>query len=168
MFLTRAEVADYLDRNDHYCQKSVRIQTQKVNLALLKHLREFKSEKILIRDIDSKFCHDFTEYLTNEKKLKNSSAITYLQKLHAVLQEAVYLNHIPRNPMPPISRLLPKHIKIERASLTVEEIRRMEKTKCRHELTKLAFLFSCYTGLLYLISKHLNGKTFKSIIIFTC
>lgn len=128
-------------------QKTVRIQTQKVNLALLKHLREFKSEKILIRDIDSKFCHDFTEYLTNEKKLKNSSAITYLQKLHAVLQEAVYLNHIARNPMPPISRLLPKHIKIERASLTVEEIRRMEKTKCRHELTKLAFLFSCYTGL---------------------
>lgn len=128
-------------------QKKVRVQTQKVNLALIKHLHEFKSEKIIIKEIDSMFCHTFAEYLINEKKLKISSATTYLQKLHAVLQEAVYLNYIPSNPMPPIARLLPKHIKIERACLTVEEIQKMEKTECRHELTKLAFLFSCYTGL---------------------
>lgn len=121
--------------------------TQKVNLALLKHLEKFSDNKLLINDIDSKFCHAFASYLVTSANVKITSARTYLQKLHAILQESVYLEYIDINPMPPMGKLLPKYISKERESLTVEEVKKLEKAKCKHEETKLAFLFSCYTGL---------------------
>lgn len=131
------------------CGRHTRVclHTQKVNLVLLKHLKIFSGRILKINDIDSKFCYSFANYLINNVGVKISSATTYMQKLHAILQEAFYLGYIQYNPMPPINKLLPKYIPQERACLTVSEIKKLEKAKCKHELTKKAFLFSCYTGL---------------------
>ncbi|MBQ8045659.1 MAG: site-specific integrase [Bacteroidales bacterium] len=128
-------------------QLNVSPNTQKVNLALLKHLKEYHGKGLLINDIDSKFCLSFASYLINNAKVKITSAKTYMHKLHAILQEAVYLEYICSNPMPPMCKLLPKYIPAERESLTVDEVKKLENTECKHEETKLAFLFSCYTGI---------------------
>ncbi len=128
-------------------QLKVSSNTQKVNLALLKHLKEYCGKELLINDIDSKFCISFASYLINNAKVKITSARTYMHKLHAILQEAVYLEYICSNPMPPMCKLLPKYIPKERESLTVDEVKKLENTECKHEETKLAFLFSCYTGI---------------------
>ena len=128
-------------------QPKVKNQTQKVNLSLLNHLNIFAGNNLTIRDIDSIFCHKFAQYLLKEANIKISSARTYLHKLHAVLQDAVYLEYMPSNPMPPINKLLPKYIPQERSYLSIDEIKILERTRCKHKSTKLAFLFSCYTGL---------------------
>ena len=49
--------------------------------------------------------------------------------------------------MPPISRLLPKYTSPQRSNLSVEEVETLNNSECPHLITKLAFLFSCYTGL---------------------
>ena len=125
---------------------NVRNNTQKGNYALLQHLKAFYGKKKLpISNIDTKFCKDFASYLTG--RMKGSSAKTYLQKLHTLLQDAVYLGYISYNPMPPIDRILHKYVSKNKDHLTVNEVKELENTHCRHESTKLAFLFSCYTGL---------------------
>lgn len=125
----------------------VKEHTKGVDLALLKHLKDFSPTAISIKNVDADFCHAFAKYLVGRRKIKVSSAAAYLQKLHAVLQDAVYAGYLKYNPMPPMNRLLPKYVPAERACLTVEEIHRLEKARCPHTVTKLAFLFSCYTGL---------------------
>ena len=49
--------------------------------------------------------------------------------------------------MPPINRLLPKQILPQRPNLSVKEVEALNDSECPHLITKLAFLFSCYTGL---------------------
>ena len=155
--------------------KNVRNNTQKGNYALLQHIKAFYGKnKLPIRNIDTKFCKDFASYLTG--KMKGSSAKTYLQKLHTILQDAVYLGYIACNPMPPIDRILHKYVSKNKDHLTVSEVKKLENTRCRHESTKLAFLFSCYTGLRLSdietlrwvdISKQNNGYLLKKIQIKT-
>lgn len=128
-------------------QEKINKHTQTIDLTLLKHLKEFSEENILVQSVDANFCHKFANYLVIQAKLQISSATTYLHKLHAILQDAVYMNYISNNPMPPINRLIPKYIPKERECLNVEEIHRLETAQCPHLITKLAFLFSCYTGL---------------------
>ena len=154
---------------------NVRNNTQKGNYALLQHIKAFYGKnKLPIRNIDTKFCKDFASYLTG--KMKGSSAKTYLQKLHTILQDAVYLGYIACNPMPPIDRILHKYVSKNKDHLTVSEVKKLENTRCPHESTKLAFLFSCYTGLRLSdietlrwvdISKQNNGYLLKKIQIKT-
>ncbi len=128
-------------------QEKIRNNTKTVDLSLLKHLMTFSNDDVRVKFVDADFCYAFAKYLTNKADVKTSSATTYMQKLHAVLQDAVYAGYIKSNPMPPINRLLPKHISPQRASLTVEEVENLNNAECPHSITKLAFLFSCYTGL---------------------
>lgn len=154
---------------------NVRTNTKKGNYALLQHLKAFCGKKQLsVKNIDAKFCKDFASYLTG--KMKGSSAKTYLQKLHTILQDAVYLGYIACNPMPPIDRILHKYVSKNKDHLTVSEVKKLENTRCRHESTKLAFLFSCYTGLRLSdietlrwvdISKQNNGYLLKKIQVKT-
>lgn len=128
-------------------QEKICRHTQIIDLTLVKHLNDFSKGNTFIQSIDVNFCHAFANYLITQAELQISSATTYLHKLHAILQDAVYMNYIPSNPMPPINRLLPKYIPKERECLNVKEIHRLETAQCPHLITKLAFLFSCYTGL---------------------
>ena len=128
-------------------QKKIRARTHDVDMSLYKHLENFAKKRIGIKSIDADFCYDFANYLLNKANVKTSSATTYMQKLHAVLQDAVYAGYIKNNPMPPINRLIPKRISPQRVNLDVDEIKNLTDAECPHLITKLAFLFSCYTGL---------------------
>ena len=128
-------------------QTKIKNHTQDVDLSLLKHLKAFAGKEVNTSNIDTDFCYRFAQYLTNEVNIKVSSAKTYLQKLNAILQEAVSMNYMAYNPMPQINKLVPKTQGKEKDYLTVEEVKRLEKAECPHIITKLAFLFSCFTGL---------------------
>lgn len=128
------------------CKKN-RIRTQRGDFALLNHLKSFYGDNLYINTINAKFCVEFTSYLIDNVKIKVNSAKTYLQKLHAILEYALSLDYIEVNPMPPLNKLLPKYIAKEKEYLTIDEIQTLQKSTCRHEISKLAFLFACYTGL---------------------
>ena len=128
-------------------QVKIKSHTKDVDLSLLKHLKDFSGKNINVREIDMDFCYRFAQYLTNEAYIKPTSAKTYMQKLHAILQEAVAMGYIDYNPMPQISKLIPKIPNKEKDYLSTEELEMLRKTECPHLITKFAFLFSCYTGL---------------------
>ena len=128
-------------------QEKIKNHTQDVDLSLLKHLKTFAGKEVNTSNIDADFCYRFAQYLTIKANIKASSAKTYLQKLNAILHEAVSMNYMTYNPMPQISKLVPKTLSKEKDYLPVEEVKRLEKAECPHLITKLAFLFSCFTGL---------------------
>ncbi|MBQ8223102.1 MAG: tyrosine-type recombinase/integrase [Bacteroidales bacterium] len=126
---------------------NIRKSTQKGDKALLNHLNRFCNYNIYLESIDSEFCHKFSEYLINEVMLKINSTKTYLQKLHAILEEAEHLGFIKHNPMVSLKKILPHYIPREKENLNIEEIQLIEKIDCKHNSTKIAFIFACYTGL---------------------
>lgn len=126
-------------------QTTLRSNTQKGNLSMMAKLLDFAGGDVSIRKINTDFCVGFAKYLLGSVKV--NSARTYLQKLHALIHCAVKSGFIPYNPMPPISDLLPRYKAPEREYLDRNEIRRLERTSCSHEMTKMAFLFACHTGL---------------------
>jgi integrase/recombinase XerD len=117
----------------------------------LKHLTNFAGERITFREIDTRFCERFKEYLTNDaktksgKNLSSSSVSSYFSKFRACLKKAVKEKVILSNPCDEVST--PRVIENKREYLTMDELKAVAKAECRYEVLKRAFLFSCLTGL---------------------
>ena len=126
-------------------QSWARTNTIKGNLALISQLRQFLGAEFEHKEFTATMCKQFAKYLTT--KLKPSTVREYLQQLAAIFTAAEKQGVIKKSPMPDISNLLPHRQEAERVYLTKEELNQMRNTKCQHESTKQAFLFSCYTGL---------------------
>lgn len=122
-----------------------RKSTRGVNRALLQHLTEFVGGTLFLSDITEDFCVSFAEFLLN--RLSVNSARTYLHKLHAILEHAISDRLLPYNPMPPFHVLIPGYVCPPRTYLTKADVERLNRTLCRHDETKRAFLFACQTGL---------------------
>lgn len=119
--------------------------------SVLMHLRRYERRDIKLADIDRRWVVGFKEYLSkcsslrNDDKLSNTTRNLYFTKLKAVFNRAVkegYLNRSPAMGVEPF-----KQKEKERVYLTLEEVRKMASTKCKDEVMKRAFLFSCLTGL---------------------
>lgn len=117
----------------------------------LKHLINFAGENITFNDVDSKFCEEFRDFLTDEaltksgKNLSSTSASSYFNKFRACLKKAVKEKVILTNPCNDVSS--PKVTENPREYLTLDELKAAVKAECRYEVLKRAFLFSCLTGL---------------------
>ena len=126
-------------------ESSHRKNTKGVNHALLKHLLSFDSKIQYINDISEETCIKFATYL--QSAVRQSSAITYLNKLHAILEHALLVKAIELNPMPPVKTLIHRDPQQPRTYLTKDEILALKSTTCPNEQTRLAFLFACHVGL---------------------
>lgn len=116
----------------------------------LKHLVNYKGQNIRFKDIDEAFCKGFLEYLNNAEKssgqpLSSASKASYFSKFRASLSQAVKKKIISSNPAIDVS--IPKVKQEKREYLTIDEVRALNKTECRYEVLKRAFIFSCLTGL---------------------
>ena len=124
---------------------SYRKNTKAISHALLVRIQSFDYKINYINDIDENFCRNFASYLAEE--VSCSSATTYLNKLHAILEYAKTNKMLKQNPMPLVRTLVSPRTKKDRVFLTTEEIHALEITECPHKETKRAFLFACLTGL---------------------
>ena len=122
-----------------------RPSTRKGTLALLVHLADFGGQNLTLKKVTPDFCRTFARYLL--MRVKPNSARTYLQKFHAVMQEAVDRGLLAQNPLPPISTLIPRFTPPERAFLSAENLVKLETAPCPHIETRQAFFFACHTGL---------------------
>jgi integrase len=117
----------------------------------LKHLIKFAGTKVSFREIDQNFTENFRDYLKNTAKkssgqpLSSSSVSSYFLKFRACLKEAVRKKIILSNPAIDVSN--PKVIESIREYLTLDELKAIVKAKCRYDVLKRAFIFSCLTGL---------------------
>ena len=127
----------------------------------LKYLEVYCDEKTTFKDIDADWIEGFKEFLdtvekNSHKRTKNknselfqglsqNSKVSYFNKLRACINQAFEERLIPVNPLRGVEGF--KADETERAYLTWDEVKMMEKTPCKYPYLKNAFLFSCLTGL---------------------
>lgn len=128
-------------------QNRIKASTSSIDNYLFMYLKMFAGEDFDIEDIDTAFIAKFAKWLLDYRKMTPNSAKTYLHKLHALLVDAFYAGFIKAIPQVDTKRLLPKCETKEKEFLSVEELRKLEKTPCGNRVMKYSFLFSCYTGL---------------------
>lgn len=116
------------------------------------HVDAYRSGVALCQ-VDTDFCRGFAQYLREAKKTNGEaySEVTkhgYFRILGFVLSMAVKKGIIPNNPikgMEPSEK--PEQPESTREFLTVDEVKKLMATECRHGIMKRAFLFSCFCGL---------------------
>ena len=120
--------------------------------SLTKHLIAYKGDKVVMSDVDKKFCLGFIQYLKTAKTSRGAmhpnTAKFYLNVLTCALNDAVRNEVIPSNPIQSIGA--DEKIKGDKSSrcyLDIEEVQALIKTECVNEQIKSAFLFSCFCGL---------------------
>ncbi len=100
--------------------------------------------QVTFNDINKDWCESFKDYLLSQEKLNQNSAHTYFARLKAAFKEAIKEGIIDSNPAQYIQI---KKMEVERAFLTIDEIKLLKNTPCPKEDTKQGFLFACFTGL---------------------
>ena len=128
----------------------------------LKKLKDFVAHKPFNTTFDrlehnSKFFQEFADYLIANLKSPNS-AWTYFVKLKAVLNNAVRERIIIQSPA---KNIRIKWREVEKTYLTIGELELLAHTQCRYNLIKLAFLYSCFTGLRLSDIRKLQWKDVK-------
>lgn len=114
--------------------------------SLVKQMRAFANGGFESRVIDEEYCRDLTNFL--QSRLKPSSVRNYLERLTTLLRTVKKNGLVKEVPQVDLQALMPPRESSEKVYLTKEELHRMADAECAAESTKMAFLFSCYTGLL--------------------
>lgn len=128
------------------------------------HLIEYwgNPDLLRIKDVNENFVTGFKNYLDNQeirgtgRKLQNPTKIGYFRILKTVVSGAVKKGYITKNPFLDFTGY--KKQEKQRDYLTIEELKTLQETECKKEIDKIAFLFSCYTGLRYSDIKSLEWK----------
>lgn len=119
----------------------------------INYLIAYKGTNVSIKQIDKQYLLGYIEYLkkvqsSHGKTLSISSQATYLAVVVIALNKAVEEDIIQKNPAHNISEDdKPSQGQSTREFLTLEEVRKLNNTKCGNQVVKQAFLFSCFTGL---------------------
>ncbi|MCC6819007.1 MAG: site-specific integrase [Bacteroidia bacterium] len=118
------------------------------------YLLNFTKGKCTFKQVDEKFCNDFSRYLLNAKSLRSdktslnqNSAVSYFNKFRATLNQAFREGIIKEDIIGKVPTIKPTETK--RGYLTQEELNRLAKTKCPSNTLRNAALFSALTGLRY-------------------
>lgn len=125
------------------------------------YIKRFLKEKyrrtdIAILELNYSFISDFEHYLRGYKPkdhhrpLNNNGIMKHIERLRKMVNMAVTMDWLAKDPFAKFR----KHFdKIERKSLTKEQLDRLENKRFRVERLQQVldmFLFSCYTGLAYI------------------
>jgi integrase len=145
---------------------------------LIKHLIQYKGDKITFKHITKEYCSGFNEYLKTAPNgtykrgisetypsgiLLQSSQHNYSRTLSVALNCAVQSGIIPGNPMKDLTRFeRPKMPDSNREYLTIDEVKQLVKTECIKPVVKQAFLFSCFSGLRFSDVKALKWDDFQT------
>jgi site-specific recombinase XerD len=111
------------------------------------HLIAYAGHGITFEKLTPEFIEGFKDYLLNQvtpKKISPNSAQIYLSRIKTAILQAVRDNYLSRNPALQVNIKKQETLPVY---LTIEEIRRLQKTPCANECVKNAFLFSCFSGL---------------------
>lgn len=100
--------------------------------------------RLYVQEIDEMFFSRFIATLEKEGNRPNTIR-KQCDRIYSVLKAARYDGLIAT--LPRIKKLMPTPEPSIVEYLTMDELRRLDATPCRHEVTKNAFLFCCFTGL---------------------
>ena len=138
---------DFLDYFRKKCYK--KHQKWKV---VYEHCSDFCGGKCLLGEVTEDFCKRFQKYLLeggrrDDRKgtLAHNSIAGYWSTFRALLKEAYQEKLLRENINDYLTKIEWKDTKIE--FLSLDEVKKLATTPCKHEVLKRAALFSCLTGL---------------------
>lgn len=131
------------------------------------HLAEFIKMKyhvsdIAVKSINDMFIRDFEVYLLSQARMSNNTMSKSMQYLKKMINIAINNGFVVHNPF---ANYKIKFKKVDRGYLTEEELKRLiEKTMPvqRLEQVRDIFVFSCFTGLVYIDVKELTKKHLRT------
>jgi len=129
-----------------------RKQTRKI---FGKYLDSIHKPTLSLGEVDKTICRGFITFLrsavnrtTGKDTISGTTAHQYMTEFGTALNYAVREGYIAKNPLRdiPASEKIPRDDK-EREFLTIEELKTLINTPWVREDIRVAFLFSCFTGL---------------------
>lgn len=121
-------------------------ETRKLWDVCRRHLHEYeKREDLTFAEADTEWVKGLVAYFKNTPTISVNSSLIYLSKFKRCFNRAVFEGIITVSPFAKIE--FPRCEDREREYLTIEEVRILVSTPCRHTCVKNAFLFGCLTGL---------------------
>ncbi|WP_298504570.1 site-specific integrase [uncultured Maribacter sp.] len=124
-------------------------------------VKKKKLNDIYLKQLSHSFIIDFDQFLrkgpslNNSQPLKNNGIMKHLERLKKLMNLAVELEWMDKNPF---TRFKLKFNKREKAFLSKYELEALENTELKekgYEIVKDVFIFACYTGLSYIDVKML-------------
>lgn len=157
---SRVNLLDYLENIGKQSAEQGSRNYARTELNTVRALRLFRGDYIAFRDVDKEFLSEFTDYLRQMPKaskygvlktggrLSNNSVVSYYGTLRTAINRAYKEGIITVNPTKEFD--FASKVRQEpsrREYLTLDELKTLINTECRHEIVKRAFLFSCLCGL---------------------
>ena len=116
------------------------------------HFYDFCEGKCTVGEINEDFCKKFQAYLLKggrrdgrKSKLAHNSIAGYWSTFRTLLKEAYQEKLLRENINDFLEKIEWKDTKIE--FLSLDEVKKLAATPCKHEVLRRASLFSCMTGL---------------------
>ncbi|NOZ35653.1 MAG: site-specific integrase [Chlorobi bacterium] len=132
-------------------------------LSAYNYIISFSNGNLKFADLNESFFEDFKDYLlstkskrSNKSKLSVNTAVSYFNKVKAVLRQAYKDGKLEKDINAKIQPIKQEDTKKE--YLTLDELNRLVKTECNNDLLKRASLFSALTGLRFSDIKKLTWK----------
>ena len=157
---SRVNLLDYLENIGKQSAEQGSRNYARTVLNTVRALRLFRGDYIAFRDVDKELLSEFTDYLRQMPKaskygvlktggrLSNNSVVSYYGTLRTAINRAYKEGIITVNPTKEFD--FASKVRQEpsrREYLTLDELKTLINTECRHEIVKRAFLFSCLCGL---------------------
>jgi len=111
----------------------------------LKKLKTFTKGHISFNQITPEWLEGFQKFILSE--VSQVTAWHYYSNIKYALNKAFRQKIIPSIPSQFVKGI--KKPETKREYLTIQEVKKLYKTKCNNQEVKDAFLFSCFTGLRY-------------------
>ena len=157
---SRVNLLDYLENIGKQSAEQGSRNYDRAVLNTVRALKLFRGDYIAFRDVDKEFLSEFTDFLRQMPKaskygvlktggrLSNNSVVSYYGTLRTAINRAYKEGIITVNPTKEFD--FASKVRQEpsrREYLTIDELKTLINTECRHEIVKRAFLFSCLCGL---------------------
>ncbi len=157
---SRVSLLDYLENIGKQSAEQGSRNYARTVLNTVRALKLFRGDYIAFRDVDKEFLSEFTDYLRQMPKaskygvlkaggrLSNNSVVSYYGTLRTAINRAYKEGIITVNPTKEFD--FASKVRQEpsrREYLTIDELKTLINTECRHKIVKRAFLFSCLCGL---------------------
>ncbi|WP_047415880.1 site-specific integrase [Cellulophaga sp. Hel_I_12] len=125
---------------------------------------KLKTNDVYLKQLSYKFIIDFEQFLRNGKSinssqpLRNNGVMKHLERLKKMMNLALRLEWIHKDPFVRFSLKFAKHQRVLLSQSELEILESGKLSKDIHQNTRDVFLFSCYTGLSYIDVKLLDNN----------
>ncbi len=142
-------VLEWLEEQQKYYHDHGNNNYSKTIRSLIKHLAIFSKAGMMMKDITPTFLRKFLDYLNGDinshtgGRLSPETVYTYFTVFCILLNKAVRLNLIPRNPFHRLGKAeRPQRRTKKREYLTLEEVEKLAKAECdvwqvKYDITKI-------------------------------